>query len=323
MAVFHTLVQANVLLLVLGMVATGIVGGLLAGLLGVGGGIVVVPVLHMILGVLGVDDAVRMHVAVATSLATMIVTASVSARAHWRRGAVDLGLLVRWAPSLFVGAVAGVAVARVIDSGALAGIFGTVAASVALYMAARGKQADAAADEPDRLPSGHAAQIMPFGIAAFSALMGLGGGTLSVPILTAFRVPIRRAVGSAAAFGLVIAIPGAIGFVIAGWGHPRLPSASLGYVNLIGVALIAPITMIAVPWGTRLAHSIRPATLQRAFALFLAITSCKMLLAAGLPLLPSAVAAPSRQPVASHGHGVAHHGTPGAVVDAPPTGISF
>lgn len=295
MAVFHTLVQANVLLLVVGMLATGVVGGLMAGLLGVGGGIVIVPVLHMILGTLGVDDAVRMHVAVATSLATMIVTATVSARAHWRRGAMDLGILRRWGPALLIGAIAGVAIARVVDSRALAGIFGVVAAAIALYMALRGKQADAAADAPDRVPTGPLAPALPFGVAVFSALMGLGGGTLGVPILTAFGVPIRRAVASASAFGLIIAIPGAVGFMIAGWGHAHLPAGSLGYVNLIGVALIAPITMLAVPYGAKLAHSVRPAMLQRAFALFLAVTAIKMMSAATVPLLPSAIAATHAQ----------------------------
>lgn len=299
MAVFHILLQANVLLLVGGMFTTGVVGGLMAGLLGVGGGIVVVPVLHMILGALGVDDAVRMHVAVATSLATMIVTATVSARAHWRRGAMDLRILRRWGPPLLIGAVAGVAVARVVDSKALAGIFGAVAAAIAIYMAVRGKQADVAADVPDRLPTGPLAPALPFGVAAFSALMGLGGGTLGVPILTAFGVPIRRAVASASAFGLIIAVPGAIGFMIAGWGHANLPAASLGYVNLVGVALIAPITMLAVPYGAKLAHSVRPAMLQRAFALFLAVTAVKMMSAATMPLLPSAVAAAHAQPPAA------------------------
>lgn len=252
MAAIETALHANILMLVVGMLTTGVVGGILAGLLGVGGGIVIVPVLHMILGSLGVDEAVCMHVAVATSLATMIVTATVSARAHWQRGAMDLRILRRWGPALLIGAFAGVAVARVVDSKALAGIFGVVAASIALYMALRGKQADAAADVPDRLPSGPLAQGLPFGIAAFSALMGLGGGTLGVPILTAFGVPIRRAVASASAFGLIIAIPGTIGFMIAGWGHAGLPPGSLGYVNPIGVVLIARCSpfLTAPDWRT-------------------------------------------------------------------------
>jgi uncharacterized membrane protein YfcA len=114
-------------------------------------------------------------------------------------------------------------------------------------------------------------------IGAISVLMGIGGGTLSVPTLTLFGVPIRRAVGTAAAIGLIIAVPGAIGFALAGWGQAGLPPGSLGFVNLIGFALVAPLSMSLAPLGARLAHTIPRAWLSRAFALFLAITGVRML----------------------------------------------
>jgi len=251
----------------------GICAGLLAGLLGVGGGIVVVPALYYIFSYLGIDPAVKMHLAVGTSLATIIATSIRSVKAHQAKGSFDADLFKSWAPAIVVGVFIGTWIASLADMGVLTGVFGVVGFSAALYMTFGNPEWRIA----DHLPSGLAAQPIPVVIGAISAMMGIGGGTLSVPSLTLFGVPIHRAVGTSAGFGLVIAIPGTIGFIIAGWGKEGLPPYSLGYVSLLAFALIVPLTVLAAPWGAKLAHSLSQVALRRAFALFLGITSLRML----------------------------------------------
>ncbi len=256
------------------LLVTGLVAGALSGLLGVGGGIVVVPVLYHAFTQLGVDPAVRMHVAVGTSLATVVVTAYRSMSSHRARGAVDAALLRRWAPMVAAGAIAGTATAVRLRGSMLAAVFGAVALLVALHMAFGREEwrlAGVPPDGPGRWAAGGA-------IGLLSVMMGLGGGTLGVPTLTLLGVPIHRAVGTAAGLGLVIAVPGAIGMALAGLGTPARPPASLGYVNALGFALIVPATWWAAPHGARWAHAISIRALRRAFALFLGLTALRMLL---------------------------------------------
>ncbi|MDX2222384.1 MAG: sulfite exporter TauE/SafE family protein [Rhodospirillaceae bacterium] len=263
--------------LALGLVATGAVAGVLAGLLGVGGGIVIVPVLYSVLEALGVDDGVRMHVAVGTSLATIIPTAISSARAHARKGAVDRTLFRALAPGIFAGAVVGAGVAAIIGGRALGGVFGVVALMVAVDLVRPRPNTSADADRPPRLPARAALGALSAVIGAVSALMGIGGGTLTVPVLTYFGVAIHRAVATSAALGLVIALPAAAGYLIGGWGKPNLPPGNLGYVNLFGFVLIAAATFLTAPWGTRIAHAISATALRWVFALFLAVTAVRLL----------------------------------------------
>jgi uncharacterized membrane protein YfcA len=257
-----------------GLLFAGFCAGVIAGLLGVGGGIVVVPVLFHIFSALGIDPTIKMHLAVGTSLATIIPTAITSARAHHSHGAVDMDLLRRWAPAMALGVIAGIAVAGLVKGPVLTKVFAVVALLVAGNMAFR-RDGSPFAEHLPALPFQYGLAAL---IGGFSAVMGIGGGTLAVPILTAFATPIRRAVGTAAALGLIIAVPGSIGFVFAGWNHAALPPASLGYVNLIGVGLITPATMLTAPFGVRLAHRISTAGLRKAFAAFLFLTSIRMLM---------------------------------------------
>lgn len=254
------------------LLATGAVAGVLAGLLGVGGGIVIVPVLFNLFPLLGIDEAVRMHVAVGTSLATIIPTSIVSARAHYQRGSLDLDLLKSLAPGVVVGVALGSWLGARAGGATLTAIFAVVALLVAANMAFR-KEGMVVAPA---LPGGVVRQAIAVVIGGFSVVMGIGGGTLSVPILSAFAVPIRRAIGTAAALGLVIGLPGALSFIAAGLGVPDRPPGSLGYANLIGFALIVPTTMLLAPVGARLAHTIPPALLRKAFALFLFLTALRM-----------------------------------------------
>lgn len=256
------------------MLATGVVGGVLAGLLGVGGGIVIVPVLEFALSILGVDPAIRMHVAVATSLATIIPTSISSARAHHRRGAVDLELVRRWGPAIFLGTAAGAVIAAFVKSAVLSGVFGVVALTVALRLIFLTKEPKLA----PAIPTHPVVLLVPFVIGGVSALMGIGGGTLSVLVMTMWGYAIHRAVGTSSLFGLLIAVPATIGYVISGWGDPRLPAASLGYVNLLGLAFIAPMTWLAAPLGAKIAHGMSKRQLSMFFGVFLLIVGGRMLI---------------------------------------------
>jgi len=264
------------LILGVAMLATGCVAGVLAGLFGIGGGIVIVPVLEGVLGLLGVEPAIRMHVAVATSLATIIPTSISSARAHHRRHSVDVGIVKRWAVFVLTGALLGAWIASQVHSRVLAIVFATLALLVAIKMTLFPDSRNVTEDIPRRpwVP------IIPVAIGGFSSMMGIGGGTFSVMTLTLFNQPVHRAVGTAALFGLVISLPGTIGFILTGLDDPRVPAGSLGYVSLPGLALIAPTTVLAAPLGARIAHSFSERKLTVAFGLFLVIASARLLLRA-------------------------------------------
>jgi uncharacterized protein len=212
--------------LALALLATGLVAGVLAGLLGVGGGIVIVPVLYHLFTLLGIDESVRMHVTVGTSLATIVPTSIMSSRAHRQRGSLAFkrdGFALR-----------------------------------------------------DGLPGTLGTAAIGSGIGGVSTLMGIGGGTLSVPILNALRVPMHTAVGTGAMLGMVISIPGAIAFLLNGLDVPLRPPFSLGYVNLLGMAIIVPATLLTTGWGAKLAHRIDARRLRQVFAAFLALTAIRM-----------------------------------------------
>jgi uncharacterized membrane protein YfcA len=264
------------LLLAACMAATGLVSGLLAGLLGVGGGIVIVPVLSVVLPLLGIDPAVQHKLAIATSLATIIPTSIVSARKHHAKGAVDGPLLRSIAVAMVLGTLAGTALVASLRGQTLTLIFAVVALLVAANLGLTGENFRLR----DRLPGGAALQAIAAGIGGFSALMGIGGGTLGVPVLAMFGTPIRSAVATASVFGILISIPATIASIFLGWGNPGNPPYSLGYVSLVGVATIAPTSILAAPWGVKLAHSIPPLWLKRAFAVFLVVTAVRMFVAA-------------------------------------------
>jgi uncharacterized membrane protein YfcA len=266
--------HADLAALVLGLIVTGCCGGFLAGLLGVGGGIVVVPILFHVLEMFGVDQAVRMQVAVGTSLATIIPTSIVSAWSHRRRQSVDRRLVQNLAPATFIGVVIGTLVASWVSGQVLTGVFASVALLVAVKMAMGADSFVIRSQLPGRFGIGLIGVI----IGSISAMMGIGGGTLTVPVLTSFRYPIHSAVGTAAALGLVISLVGAIGFVIIGYDDPLLPPFSLGYANVAGFLAIVPASILTAPLGVRVAHAISREWLSRTFAFFLVLTSVKLFL---------------------------------------------
>lgn len=253
------------------LIAIGAATGLIAGLLGVGGGIVLVPAFFYAFGQLGFDTSHVMQVAIGTSAATIVVTSIRSLRAHARKGAVDFAVLRAWAPFLVVGALLGVLAASQLKSSALQAIFGVLAGIAGLYMAFGRSEWRLGEAMPRQPASGAMAVVLAF----CSTLMGIGGGTFGVPLMTLYGMPIHRAVATASGFGIAISVPSVLGFLI--FSVPNAPPYTLGAVNLPAFAIIIPMTLITTPWGVRLAHAMNPAPLKRAFAIFLVLVAANML----------------------------------------------
>lgn len=257
---------------VLAMFAAGCVSGVIAGMLGVGGGIVLVPVLEWALSVAGVPAELSIKVAVATSLATIIPTSLSSSKAHARRDAIDQQVVRAWSMPVVVGAVAGTLLTALLSGAVLRVVFATVAALVALKMLLPLDHVTLRRD----LPLGWRSSWLPFLIGGISTLMGIGGGSLSVPAMTLCNQPMHRAVGTASLLGLWIAVPATLGFLLADVTGLPMPPFSVGYVNYLGFALIAPATWLAAPVGAHLAHRLTRRHLSLAFGAFLMLVALRM-----------------------------------------------
>lgn len=259
--------------LVLGLSVTGMVSGVFAGLLGVGGGTIIVPALAFAFAALGIGDDVAQHVAVASSLAIIIPTGVMSARSHNRRGAVDAGILRLWAPFVLGGCLIGGLLARYFTGDALRIIFGILAFIIALNIVTPLQKR-----LMGHLRSSPATHRIAASIVGFlSALMGIGGGSFSVPTIAAFGETMHKAVGTGAAIGVFIAIGGTIGFIISGWGEGGLPPLSLGYVNLIALIFVGALAAVTAPAGAALAHRLNQQTLKYVFAAFLVVVGINMI----------------------------------------------
>lgn len=243
--------------------ALGAFAGLLAGLLGVGGGLVIVPVLLWSFAGQGIGGPHAMHMAVATSLGTIVFTSLSSVWAHHRRGAVAWDVWARMTPGIIVGGLTGAGFAGVLDGRALEVFFGLFELAVAARMAWGGRPA-----AHRTLPGSPGLAGAGGVIGAFSAVVGIGGGTLTVPFLVWCNVPMQRAVATSAACGLPIAAAGALGFAVAGQGAV-LPAWSVGYLYLPALAGIVAASVLTAPLGARLAHAVPATALRRGFALFL------------------------------------------------------
>ena len=258
---------------IFGLALTGAFAGLTAGLLGVGGGVVTVPALSYVLTLLGYDQAVVMHVAVATSLAVIVPTGWRSALAHNARGAVDQKVLRLWGVPIVVASLAGGLMAGWFSSDALRIIFGGTALLIALNIVLPAQQA--LMGRLSASPLAH--RISAAVIGYISSLMGIGGGSLSVPTLTAFGSTMHAAVGTSSALGVMLALPGMIGFIVSGWFAPGTPPFSLGYVNLPAFALIGVVASLLAPVGAALAHRLPGRGLKFVFAAYLIIIGARML----------------------------------------------
>jgi uncharacterized membrane protein YfcA len=253
------------------LMAIGAFAGVIAGLLGVGGGIVLVPAFFYTFASLGYGGDQLMQVCIATSLATIIVTSVRSVLAHHRKGAVDWAVLRSWAPGVAAGALAGFFLAATLKSAALQVIFGVLALVAGLYMAfGRAEWRLGTA-----LPQGPVRAGLGGGLGFFSALMGIGGGTFGVPMMTLYNMPIHRAVATAAGFGIVIAVPSACGFLLLPVN--QAPPFTVGAVNLPAFGVIIAMTVLTTPYGVALAHRMDAQPLKRVFAIFITLVALNML----------------------------------------------
>lgn len=257
----------------LALAGTGIFAGILAGLLGVGGGIVIVPVLFFLFQSFGVSPESAMLVATATSLATIVPTSISSIRSHHKKGNVDVILLKRWAGFIFLGVLVGSWLVTRVDGTWLTALFGVIATLSALNMLFRtGKSA-----LYSNLPNALGQSAMASSVGFFSSMVGIGGGTISVPLLTLYNYPAHKAVGTAAAIGLIISLPGALTMLALGATPVDAPAGTFGLVNIIGFACIVPLTVLFAPVGAALASKLDGAKLKKVFAVVLLITGLRML----------------------------------------------
>lgn len=264
---------ATVLHLVLSLGVSGALIGFLAGLFGIGGGAISVPVFFEIFRLLGYGPDISMPLAVGTSLAVIVPTSIASARGHWHRGTVDMGLLRIWAVPILIGVLAGSVIARYADPWVFQIVFVAVATVIAIRLLSGGKGWRVAQTLPGRGLLNLYGAIIGF----LSALMGIGGGALSNLVMTLHGVPIHRAISTSAGVGVLIAVPGTIGYMAAGWGKEGLPPDSLGFVSLATFALTIPTALLTARLGVRLAHAMSRRRLEVAFGLFLLTVSARFL----------------------------------------------
>ncbi|ALO35054.1 hypothetical protein CMT41_10255 [Colwellia sp. MT41] len=258
---------------ILALVATGVFAGILAGLLGVGGGIVIVPVLFFLFQSFGVSPESAMLVATATSLATIVPTSISSIRAHHQKGNVDFDLLKRWAVFILMGVLLGSWLVTRIEGTMLTILFGVIAVLSALNMLFRtGKSA-----LYQKLPNKTGQSVMGASIGFFSSMVGIGGGTLSVPLLTLYNYPAHKAIGTAAAIGLIISLPAALIMLTLGSTPTDAPAGTFGLVNLFAFTCIVPLTVLFAPVGASLAAKLDAVKLKKIFALVLLFTGLRML----------------------------------------------
>jgi uncharacterized protein len=264
----------EILWLAVAIVGAGIVTGLLAGMFGIGGGAVIVPVLYEVFGLLNVPDTVRMQLCVGTSIAIIVPTAIRSYLAHRAKGLVLPGVIRLWAVPAVLGVACGAAIAAFAPAAVFKVAFVVIATFIASKFLLAGDRWNLGTDLPGRLPM----TAYGFGIGLAGSLMGISGGSLSNIVLTLYGKPIHNAVATSAGLGVPITIVGTLGYILAGLPQqPSLPPLSLGFVSLIGVVVMAPVSSFTAPYGARLAHRLSRRTLEVVFSYFLLLVSARFL----------------------------------------------
>ena len=269
----------DLLWLAAALLAAGALAGLLAGVFGVGGGAVIVPVLYELFRVAGVPEEPRMPLAVGTSLAIIIPTSIRSFNAHRAQGAVDMAILKVWAAPVVLGVIGGSLVARFAPADLFKAVFVLVAGASAIRLLF-GRDSWRIADS---MPSWLVMRGYGLLIGLLSALMGIGGGQLSNLFMTFYGRPIHQAIATSSGLGVLISIPGALGYIYAGWPkaaeYPNVAAlqlpVALGYISLIGFALFIPTSIWTAPIGARLAHRLSKRRLEVAFGIFLLLVSAR------------------------------------------------
>ena len=270
---FNEIFMSDFLIYFFGLLVTGVVAGLIAGMFGVGGGIVIVPILFWIFTSLQFPDEILMHMAVGSSLATIIPTSIASSRAHYRKGSIDIDVIKKWGFGIFLGALLGGFSGKFFNANELKYIFAIVAFFVAFNMFIKNPLKFSNKFPKSKIINTFTSLIVGF----VSSLMGVGAGTIGVPSLVSLSIPIHKAIGTAAALGLFISIPATIGLAFSGFDVPNRPPLSIGYVNLIAFFIMFPLTVFFAPIGVKIAHFINQRMLKIIFGIFLMITSTKML----------------------------------------------
>mgnify|MGYP003629852577 FL=1 len=265
---------SEILPFVLALAAAGVVAGLLAGMFGIGGGAILVPIFFHVFGLLGVPEEVRMHLALGTSLAIIVPTSIRSFMAHRQRGAVDMQLLKGWAIAVPLGTLLAAAVAAKASSTELRLIFAVIALVLAFRMIFNRASWHLGKD----LPRNPFKFLVGVAIGILSGLMGIGGGVLNNTFMTLYGRPIHQAVATSSGVGVLISLPGLFGYLWAGWGEAGLPPFSTGYINWLAVALLIPITLLMAPYGARLAHAMSKRQLEMGFGIFLIVVSAQFFL---------------------------------------------
>ncbi|MCR6733738.1 MAG: sulfite exporter TauE/SafE family protein [Afipia sp.] len=261
------------------LVMTGALAGFLAGIFGIGGGAVLVPVLYECFRLAGVPLEVRMPLCIGTSLAIIIPTSIRSWQAHHKRGSVDMEILLKWAVPVLIGVIAGSVIARYAPEKLFKYVFVGVAWSAAARLLL-GKENWRLGDE---MPKGLFMKAYGFFIGLLSTLMGIGGGLFSNLLMTFYGRPIHQAIGTSAGLAVLISIPGAIGYIYAGWpAAARFPEVAalqlpfaIGYISIIGALLVMPTSLLIAPLGVRVAHLLTKRKLEMAFGIYLLVVSSR------------------------------------------------
>lgn len=259
--------------LVIGLLVAGGITGMLAGLFGVGGGTVAVPILYELFRYLGVPEDVRMQLCIGTSLAIIVPTSIRSFYSHRSKGAIDLALLQSWAIPIIIGVVLGAMIARFAPAELFKIIFVVVAGFTAIRLLFGKENWHLGEVYPNKI----IVKLVGGVIGVLASLMGIGGGQLSTLFMTFYKRPIHEAVATSSGVGVLISIPGALGYIYAGWPTAALypdvaalqPPMTLGYVSLVGFLLFIPTSIYMAPVGAKLAHSLSRRKLEMAFGLFL------------------------------------------------------
>ncbi|MEO0444271.1 MAG: sulfite exporter TauE/SafE family protein [Pseudomonadota bacterium] len=259
---------------VVSLVLVGMLAGTVAGLLGVGGGIVNVPVLYFLFQFYGVSADSAMVIATGTSLAIIIPTSISSIRAHHCKGNVDWALIKRWLPFMAAGVIVGSWLLTLLDGRYFTLLFAAIALFTAFNLLFRSTKSALAKS----LPTMPAQGLLGTAIGFLSVMVGIGGGTLGVAILTAYNYAMHRAVGTSAAFGFIISLPGALFLCLVAQTPLDAPLATWGYINLLALIIIMPLSVAFAPLGVRLGARLDENKLKKVFALVLALTAIRMLL---------------------------------------------
>lgn len=264
----------QILWLALAVLAGGIVSGLLAGMFGVGGGSVIVPVLYEVFRAIGVPEDVRMQLCLGTSIAIIVPTTIRSYLAHRVKGLVVEGVIKQWTLPAVIGVACSALIAAYAPPAVLTAAFVVIATFVATKLLFAGDRWNLGKELPGVLPM----TLYGFGIGLGGSLMGVSGGALSTIVLTLYRKPIHNAVATSSGIAVPITIAGAIGFVFAGLPHQSaLPPLSLGFVSLIAVLVVAPVSSLMAPYGAQLSHRLPRRTLEIAFGCFLQLVALRFL----------------------------------------------